>query len=76
MSSYYVCYYYISGLNGVATKPQKNSQKDNPGKRWNKRLVSGEIHHPQVKEIYREKVLEYAGDGPAHFKHTLLLSAS
>ena len=52
----------------AATKPQKNGRKDNPGKRWNKRLVAGEIHRPRVQEIYREKVLEYAGDGQAQLR--------
>ena len=37
----------------AATKPEKNGQKNNPKKRWNKRLVIGEIHHPRVNEIYR-----------------------
>ena len=52
----------------AATKPQKNGQKDNPGKRWNKRLVAGEIHRPRLNEIFREKMLEYAGDGQAHLR--------
>ena len=56
----------VVGEGGQApTMPQKNGRKDNPGKRWNKRLDAAEIHCPQVKEIYREKVLEYAGDGQA-----------
>jgi hypothetical protein len=52
----------------AATKSQKNGRKDNSGKRWNKRLVAGEIYRPRVKEIYREKVLEYAGDGQAQLR--------
>ena len=53
----------------AATKPEKNGQKDKPGKIWNKRLVAVQIHCPWLKEFYKEKMLEYAGDGQAHL-HT------
>jgi hypothetical protein len=59
----------VAGEGGqAATKPDKNGRKNNPGKRWNKRLVAAEIHRPRLNEIHKEKMEEYAGDGQAHLR--------